>query len=208
MVYIAAWNPAGHCLVSRGRDSMRQLLTPVLALHWMMVFALLAGVLTLGGSGDVDAVFRLMGVVPAIDAPPAVLGGTAPLFFAVGFSLVAALFLWTALDGAFGAEHTAHGNRDVSLLAFAGAVVMLTAVLVYGVALPASGLMRANMASVAALLVSYLAIAVESWFSSARPTDDQPRNATVQAMAADAVHALRLSHIAGRIDASRTGGDA
>lgn len=191
---------------------MRQLLTPVLALHWMMVFALLAGVLTLGGSGDVAAIFRLMGVVPAIDAPPAALDGAAPLFFSVGFSLVAALFLWTALDGALGAERgeheRGHEHRDVSLLAFAGAVVMLTAVLVYGVALPVSGLMRAVMASVAALLVSYLAIVAESWFSGVPSRDDQPGNAAVQAMAADAVRTLRLSHIAGRIDASRPGDDA
>ena len=94
---------------------MRQLLAPVLALHWMTVFALAAGLLALGGSDRVAALFALMGVFPHTGGLPIALGGAGPLVLSIGFALVSVLCLWVALDGAVGAERKGDEGRDVAL---------------------------------------------------------------------------------------------
>ena len=174
---------------------MRQLLTPLLAFHWMAAFAVIAVVSTAGGDGGVLAAFGLMGAEADGPALPAWAGSAAAFLLAVGFSLVALLFLWTLADGVFGG-----GGAEISPLAFAAAIAMLTATMLYGATLPVTGLAPAITASLVALVLSYLTIAIERRLTAAKRREGETAQLSARLLAADAARGFMLSHIAGRLD--------
>ena len=76
---------------------MRHILTPLIAFHWMAVFALLAMVSTLDPEHGILAALSLLGAAPT---PDAILSGGGPLaaaFFSFAFAVAGVLFLPVAL---------------------------------------------------------------------------------------------------------------
>lgn len=172
---------------------MRHLMSSFLALHWAVVFALLAFV-SIGGLDGVLATFgAVRGGSLRLD------GALVTIPLASAFLVVAALFCWALIEINLGeGEHSAESVFKIGFVA-AGSIFLL--ILVYGTARGVGGLFLLSGVYLAALAASYLAVLGEGLAAA------QPRalpvaasRTVVQAMARNAAHASLLSRISGRPD--------
>jgi hypothetical protein len=178
---------------------MRHVLTSFLALHWAVVFALLAFI-CIDGNRGVAAALGVLGVA---------VGGThfadlenaavvAPL--AIALLVVAVLFCWAFVETLL---NTTDASDGVVRMAFISASGVLSLILIGGAAQGINGLFMVVAVQLAALLASYVAMLAErrSAFAAAVPGDGDIR-ATAHVMARAAAHNSSLSRISGRSDAN------
>jgi hypothetical protein len=178
---------------------MRHLMTSFLALHWAVLFALLAFT-CMGEGADVRDILQTFGPTIATEGA-AHLGGAivmAPLSCAL--LVVAALFSWALMEtvigeGAASAEH-------VFKLALAAAGIVFLLISIGGTMQAVRGLLLPCIAQLIALAATYLVILGERLTSvdAATPHSDLHRHA-VHAMARSAAHASLLERISGRTNA-------
>lgn len=177
---------------------MRHLMTSFLALHWAVLFALLAFT-CMGEGADVRDILQTFG--PTIATDGVALGGAivmAPI--ACALLVVAALFSWALMEtvigeGAASAEH-------VFKLALAAAGIVFLLISIGGTMQAVRGLLLPCIAQLIALAATYLVILGERLTSvdAATPHSDLHRHA-VHAMARSAAHASLLERISGRTNA-------
>ena len=178
---------------------MRLLLSPVLAFHWMAVFAMLAVVSTISPGRGTFAALEFLGVAMA---DPAVQGSVrVSAVLSLGFMLAAALFLWTLIAAIFGVDRRAEAE-EVSRYAFTAGVATLTALLMAGAVQQVEGLFAAIGTLLAALVVSYLAIIAERWSAAATAPAPVEEDTGIKTLALGAAHNALLSRISGRTTAT------
>jgi hypothetical protein len=123
---------------------------------------------------------------------------------AVGFGIVASLFLWTLVTGFLDRRAEENEADEVARLAFGGAVAVFTLVFLGCAAgAEAIGLYRSMALEVGALLASYLAICAEQRMALAAAAGaGNPAGAAARTMALHAAHESLLT----RLGAGRTRG--
>jgi hypothetical protein len=190
---------AGAALQFHGTSgkAMNRILTLFVCLHWAVVFIALTLLAGLHGGENFVAVLAAIGIQFSVDAmvvPPALCA-----LLAVGFGIVASLFLWTLVTSFL--DRRAEGNEadEVAGLAFGGAVAVFTLVFL-GCALTAEaiGLYRSMALEIGALLASYLAICAERRMvvaAAAKPGN--PAGAAARTMALHAAHDSLLARLGG-----------
>ena len=185
---------------------MRYVLTSFLALHWAIVFALLAFVCVDGKRGAAAALGLLGAGVH--DAGLANLDNAAiaaPL--AVAFLILAVLFCWAFVEVFANDANNPYATDNVIKIAFTAAAIVLSLILVGGTAQGISGLFLVVAVDLAALMVSYLAICAERWSALvAAPAGGGEIRAAARAMAQAAAHNSMLVRLSGRPDANTGGG--
>lgn len=166
---------------------MRRFLTLMLAIHWTMVFAILAIVCAVEPQAGFAAPLRLLGAdASGIEQD----GGTqAATFFAIGFSTVAVLFLWAFAEMLFGLGKRGRGRQPDFHQAFAAAAIALTLLLLAGALHPVPGLFATIESLLAAGLASYVAMHAE-W----QARRDEPLGATGRRRDAARLMALGAAH--------------
>ncbi|MGX9575465.1 hypothetical protein [Mesorhizobium sp. f-mel] len=179
---------------------MRHILSSFLALHWAVVFALLA-FLCIDGNRGVAAALGVLGVVVQntrfADLENAVV--VAPL--AVALLVVAVLFCWAFVETLFSDPTNPDATDSVVRVAFISASGVLSLIVVGGAAQGISGLFMVVAVQLAALLASYVAMLAEwrSALAAAVPGTGEIR-AAAHVMAKAAAHNSALARISGRLD--------
>ncbi|MBA1140404.1 hypothetical protein [Mesorhizobium neociceri] len=179
---------------------MRPILTSFLALHWAVVFALLAFI-CMDGNRGVAGALGVLGVVMEntrlVDLDNAAV--VAPL--AIALLVVAVLFCWVFVESLVNAAASPDGADSVARTAFISASAVLSLILIGGAAQGINGLFMVVAVQLAALLASYVAMLAErrSVFAGAVSREAESR-ATAHAMAQGAAHGSLLSRISGRPD--------
>ncbi|WP_287367107.1 hypothetical protein, partial [Mesorhizobium sp.] len=139
---------------------MRHILSSFLALHWAVVFALLA-FLCIDGNRGVAAALGVLGVAVQntrfADLESAVV--VAPL--AVALLVVAVLFCWAFVETLFSDPTNPDATDSVVRVAFISASGVLSLIVVGGAAQGISGLFMVVAVQLAALLASYVAMLAE-----------------------------------------------
>ena len=182
---------------------MRHILGSCLALHWAAVFALLALICVVEGNGAPVAALRML----AVAVSPHDLSGPGlallSALLAVGFSVVAILFIWCFVTTFSGSETVEGDAEDIVRMAFAGAVAMMSLLLVGGTTMGIGGLFPIVAMQLGALAASHLAILAEGWSTSLATTpDNDDIRAAARIMALSAAHSSMLSRISGRTETS------
>lgn len=167
---------------------MRNLLSVLLCLHWAVVFAVMAAVCLPGENAMSAAIFGV-----ALPMPVGASGMAVSTILALAFSLAGALQLSAMLAAGIG---DGEGADDVLRLAYTVGCLVLTLLLLAGLADPASGLMPAVAAHQAALLASWLAVRTER--QAATAADPDLGRAAARTIAASAACGSVLARIAGR----------
>lgn len=176
---------------------MRLFLIFLLPFHWMVAFALLA---VAAASGNLDALFAAVGAVPAESLAAAPIGHGLATVFAIGFGLVAALFLWTLLTAAMGSAEPG-ALEEVAGLAFGCAIALATITLLFSAGRTIGGGQAACAFQIAALAASYVALIAErraNFAATATATESEDVRATARFMALGAAHSSMLSRLPGR----------
>ncbi|CAH2401656.1 hypothetical protein [Mesorhizobium ventifaucium] len=177
---------------------MRHILSSFLALHWAVVFALLAFI-CIDGNRGLAAALGVLGVAvqssrfAGLENPVVV----APL--AVALLVVAALFCWAFVEALFSDPTNPDATDSVVRVAFICASGVLSLIVVGGAAQGINGLLMVVAVQLAALLASYVAMLAErrSALAAAVPgTGETSAAAHLMAKAA----APALSRISGRLD--------
>lgn len=175
---------------------MRHLLTTIVTFHWTAVFGMLAMVAILDGDGGLVAILSMLGVgyTEAVEHAPSL-----SALLALGAAIVTVLFFWAFVTCAFALRPDDGEAVEVLRLAFAGATLLLTLVVLAGATQDVSGLFPAATAFLAALLVSYLAVFAERWSAAltTAPGQDDVR-AAARVMALGAAHSTLLARLSGR----------
>ncbi|MER8624653.1 hypothetical protein [Mesorhizobium sp. M1143] len=184
---------------------MRHILTSFLALHWALVFALLAFICVDGNRGVAGAL-GVLGVVVEntrlADLDNAAV--VAPL--AIALLVVAVLFCWGFVESLVNAAASPDEADSVARTAFISASAVLSLILIGGAARGINGLFLVVAVQLAALLASYVAMLAErrSVFAVMVSREAESR-ATAHAMAKGAAHGSLLSRISGRPDIGPSG---
>jgi hypothetical protein len=178
---------------------MRHILTPLIAFHWMAVFALLGAVSTLGPEHGILAALSLLGAAPT---PDAILSGGGPLaagFFSFAFAVAGVLFLWTLATAFFSGSSVLGDAEDVARLAFGTAVGSFSLLMLTAAAARSPALIVASCIAAAALLGSFTAMFAERWAVTilSAPSDSDLR-AAARVMTAGAAHTVPLGQISCR----------
>ncbi|TIM05201.1 hypothetical protein [Mesorhizobium sp.] len=179
---------------------MRHILSSFLALHWAVVFALLAFI-CIDGNRGVAAALGVLGVAVQntrfVDLENAIV--VAPL--AVALLIVAVLFCWAFVETLFSIPTNPDATDSVVRVAFISASGVLSLIVVGGAAQGINGLFMAVAVQLAALLASYVAMLAErrSAFAAVDPGTGEIR-AAAHVMAKAAAHNSALSRISGRPD--------
>jgi hypothetical protein len=202
---------AGAALQFHGTSgkAMNRILTLFVCLHWAVVFIALTLLAGLHGGENFAAVLAAIGIQFPVDArfpvnaqfsgnvmpvPPALCA-----LLAIGFGIVACLFLWTLVTSFL--DRRAEGSEadEVAGLAFAGAVAVFTLVFLgCAVTAEAIGLYRSMALEIGALLASYLAICAERrMVVAAVAKPGNPAGAAARAMALHAAHDSLLARLGG-----------
>lgn len=171
---------------------MRNLIASFLALHWSAAFALAAVLCASGGASGIDALIAMFGNV----APQETAGWwSTPLvtgLFATTLAAVALLFFWVFVTAMFGdGEQDAD---DAARVAFAVAILVMTAILVVGTFAGVAGLAGMIALQIAGLGVSYIAVAAELAVRRTRP----PVASSARLLALGAAIEAPLGRISGR----------
>ena len=175
---------------------MRHPLSSFLALHWAIVFALLAFVCIDGNQGVTAALSMLGRSARGQDVGLDNVILVAPL--ATALLVVAMLFCWTLVETIANGAGTAAG---VARIAFASACGVLSLMLVGGTVQGVEDLLLIVSVQLAALLVSYVAMHTEQ--RAAEPATvaaNRDIRSVARAMARGAAHTSMLSRISGRTD--------
>lgn len=178
--------------------AMPRILSFCLALHWTVLFGLLAARMA---GAFVDNSFE-----PLHSGPGALLSQAASLalqghfaaVMALGSGLAAILFLWMAVTLLFDRRGLTGDADDVARLAFATATGLLTLTLVAGTALPPSRLLSTVSLLLSALLVSFIAVRAEARAVAERMPGADAGEANPNIMALSAAHNSLLSRLSGR----------
>jgi hypothetical protein len=179
---------------------MRHILTSFLALHWAVVFALLAFI-CIDGNRGVAAALGVLGVavqnIRFVDLENAAV--VAPL--AIALLVVAVLFCWAFIETLINVAANPDAADSVERIAFISASGVLSLILVGGAAQGINGLFMVVAVQLAALLASYVAMLAErrSALATAVSNDGEIR-AAAHVMAKGAAHSSLLSRISGRSD--------
>lgn len=183
---------------------MRHVLTSLLALHWALVFALLAFI-CIDGSRGVSAALGMLGVntlSPGLaDLENAVV--VAPL--ATALMVVAVLFCWAFLETLI-SKMSLDAADSVMRIAFISAFGLLSVILVGGAAQGINGLFMVIAIQMVALLASYVAMLAERRAGSPATVPGKGETRAAHVMAKGAAHASLLSRISGRPDTNRKDG--
>lgn len=174
---------------------MNRILTLFVCLHWAVVFVALTLLAGLHGGENFAAVLAAIGIRFSVDAMPEPAGLCALL--AVGFGIVASLFLWALVTGLLDRRVEESETDEVARLAFGGAVAVFTLVFL-GCAAGAEviGLYRSMALEIGALLASYLAICAERRMVAAVSASNRT-GAAARTMALHAAHDSLLARLGG-----------
>jgi hypothetical protein len=198
MVSIALAGPTLQFPGTSGK-AMSRILTLFVSLHWTAVFAALALLAGLDGGENFAAVLAAIGVQFPADTLSMPVPATLCAVLAVGFGIVAVLFLWTLVTGLF--DRRVEGNEadEVARLAFGGAVGVFTLVFLGCAAtVEVIGLYRSMALEMGALLASYLAICAERRMAvAAMARANDPAGAFVRTMALHAAHDSLIARLGG-----------
>lgn len=174
---------------------MRPILTPFLALYWTAAFAVLALAAATGGADGTAQVMRMVGM-SGFHLPAAAIASTVLAF---GLALCAALFFWAFIQTLLDSRVDPDDSEAVLRLAFGGAIGTTCLLFVAGAAGGAFEALSSPTVLLAALAVSYLAIAAERWISSAiGERYDAAAGGDARTMAADAARHALLTRLGGR----------
>jgi hypothetical protein len=175
---------------------MRHILSSFLALHWAVVFALLAFI-CIDGNRGVAAALAVLGVAVQntrfIGLENAVV--VAPL--AVALLVVAVLFCWAFVEALFSDPKNPDATDSVVRVAFISASGVLSLIVVGGAAQGINGLFMVVAVQLAALLASYVAMLAERRSALAAAV---PGTGEISAAAHVMAKAPALSRISGRLD--------
>ncbi|RWD81992.1 hypothetical protein [Mesorhizobium sp.] len=178
---------------------MRHILSSFLALHWAVVFALLA-FLCIDGNRGVAAALGVLGVAVQntrfVNLENAII--VAPL--AVALLVVAVLFCWAFVETLISDPTNPDATDSVVRVAFISASGVLSLIVVGGAAQGINGLFMVVAVQLAALLASYVAMLAErqSALGAEVPGTGEIR-AAAHVMAKAAAHNSALSRISGRL---------
>lgn len=177
---------------------MRHLMSSFLALHWAVVFALLAFV-CIGGLSGLEGVLSTVGAARNASVSLRVDGALVTVPLASAFLIVSALFCWALIEINLGeGENSADSVLKIGFVA-AGSVFLV--ILVYGTARGVGGLFLPSGVHIAALAASYLAVLGEGVVAAqSRALPVAASRTAAHAMARGAAHASLLSRISGRPD--------
>jgi hypothetical protein len=193
----------GRPLLCEAGIPMRQVLTSFLALHWAIVFALLA-LICIDGNRGVAAALGVLGTTIEgtrfVDLDNVVV--VAPL--ATALLVVSVLFFWAFVEALIN-DAASPGADSVARIAFISASGVLSLIVIGGAAQGINGLFMAVAVQLAALLASYVAMLAErrSVVAAAASGEGEVR-AVAHGMAKAAAHNSLLSLISGRT-VSKTG---
>lgn len=184
---------------------MRHVLSSFLALHWAIVFALLALICIDGNRGVASALGVLGATVEGtrfVDLDNVIV--VAPL--ATALLVVAVLFFWAFVETLIN-DATSAGAHSVARIAFISASGVLSLIVIGGAAQGINGLLMAVAVQLAALLASYVAMLTErrSAVAAAASGEGEIR-AVAHGMAKAAAHNSLLSLISGRTGSNPKGG--
>lgn len=183
---------------------MRHVLTSFLALHWAIVFALLAFICIDGNRGVAAALGVLGATIEGtrfIDLDNAIV--VAPL--ATGLLVVAVLFFWAFVEALIN-DATSQAVDSVARIAFISASGVLSLIVVGGAAQGINGLFMVVAVQLAALLASYVAMLAERRSVAAVAPGDIEIRVAAHGMAEAAAHNSLLSLISGRTGPNPRGG--
>lgn len=176
---------------------MRHVLSSVLALHWAVVFALLAYI-CMDGSRGMAAAFGVLGLSVQAHRLPELenVAVLAPL--SIALLTVAVLFCWAFVETLLNAAARPDAGESVARIAFISASFLLSLILIGGVAQGINGLFMIVAIQMTALLASYIAVLAErrSTFAAMNLPEGDVRAAS--RMAVGAAHSSLLSRISGR----------
>ncbi|TPN88160.1 hypothetical protein FJ987_13685 [Mesorhizobium sp. CU2] len=176
---------------------MRHVLSSFLALHWAVVFALLAFI-CMDGSQGIATALGVLGVSIQGDRFPQLehIAVVAPL--SIALLIVAVLFCWAFVETLLNATARPDAGESVMRIAFISASFLLSLILIGGVAQGIAGLFMIIAIQMTALLASYVAVLAErrSVTNAMALHESDVRAATRMAMGA--AHSSLLSRISGR----------
>jgi hypothetical protein len=185
---------------------MRHALTSFLALHWAIVFALLAFI-CIDGNRGVAAALAVLGLdvenghITGLENAAVV----APL--SITLLVVAVLFCWAFVETVINMAANPDAKDSVVRIAFISASGVLSLVLVGGAAQGIDGLFMVVAVQLTALLASYVAVLAEQRVTRAEAfVADNEIRATAHVMAKGAAHSSLLSRISGRPEANSRDG--
>jgi hypothetical protein len=195
----------GHPLLCEAGTPMRHVLSSFLALHWAIVFGLLA-LICIDGNRGVAAALGVLGATIEgtrfIDLDNVIV--VAPL--ATALLVVAVLFFWTFVETLIN-DATSAGADSVARIAFISASGVLSLIVIGGAAQGINGLLMAVAVQLAALLASYVAMLTERRSAVAVVASGEGEiRAVAHGMAKAAAHNSLLSLISGRTGSDPKGG--
>lgn len=176
---------------------MRHMLSSVLALHWAVVFALLAYI-CMDGSRGIAAALGVLGLsiqgsrLPQLENVAVV----APL--SIALLTVAVLFCWAFVETLLNGASRPDAGESVVRVAFIFASSLLSLILIGGVAQGIDGLFVIVGIQMTALLASYVAVQAERRSSFAATNLPERDMRAASRMAMGAAHSSLLSRISGR----------
>ncbi|MER8374039.1 hypothetical protein [Mesorhizobium sp. M1406] len=182
---------------------MRHVLTSFLALHWAIVFALLA-LICIDGSRGVATALGVLGATIEdsrfIELDKFVV--VAPL--ATALLVVSVLFFWAFVEALIN-DATSQGVDSVARIAFICASGVLSLIVIGGAAQGINGMFMAVAVQLAALLASYVAMLAERRSVVAAASGEGEIRAVAHGMAKAAAHNSLLSLISGRTGSNLEG---
>lgn len=176
---------------------MRHVLSSVLALHWAVVFALLAYI-CMDGNGGLEAAIGVPGLTIQGSRFESV-AVVAPL--SIALLTVAVLFCWAFVETLLNDASRRDAGESVARVAFVFASSLLSLILIAGVAQGIDGLFVIVGIQMTALLASYVAMQAErrSTFAATNLPEGDVRAAAAR-MAMGAAHSSLLSRISGHLE--------
>ena len=179
---------------------MRRIVVAIVALHWAIAFALLAGITSRAGDDGITALLRGLGFADGLAEMPLLAGPEMTFGVALGFAVVAALFFWM-LVSALSDDGIYPGDTDeVARVAFGGAVGLLTLMLLASSVAPAPALFSSVALQLGALLISYLVVQTDRQSQTAPAMEDEDMRQAARIMALGAAHSSLLSRIGSSTD--------
>ena len=184
---------------------MRHVLTSFLALHWAVVFALLAYICIDGDRGIASAL-GVLGASAQGNRFPSLEHTVVVAPLSVALLVVAVLFCWAFVETLLNITARPDEGDAVVRTAFISASFLLSLILVGGVAQGINGLFMVVAIQMTALLASYVAVLAERRSSLAAVTlHERDARAAAHRMAMGAAHSSLLSRISGHPE-TRPGG--
>ncbi|MEW6632511.1 MAG: hypothetical protein AB1440_16710 [Pseudomonadota bacterium] len=176
---------------------MRHVLTSFLALHWAVVFALLAYICIDGDRGIASAL-GVLGISVQGSGFPGLQNAVVVGPLSVALLIVAVLFCWAFVETLLNITARPDGGDAVVRTAFISASFLLSLILVGGVAQGINGLFMVVAIQMTALLASYVAVLAERRSPPASVAVHEDARATAHRMAMVAAHSSLLSRMSGQ----------